>query len=280
MGNVADWLPAAVVGGADFGASLLGSDGGNRRASYGHNRLAPTRGGIDQAFLGRPVAAMESMGAALAGRAAEDFTAPLAQVGPNSQIWTGYNWIGTPQVDLAQQQPGLLGTPGLNFGQKGFFSGQYDPSNYRGVGQRNLGTIPQVPPVRPQVGGGLPQMQGIMGLLGVHSDPMGNLFMDRTQLFTGGGDGSDQITFGEHDDTQPSFCPPGTTYSDLAGGCVPNLTYGDDGIPTGLSGNNENDNLPRDPRCGNEPGWVFVPDPEGEAAGEYNPGECRYVGGE
>ena len=132
--------------------------------------------------------------------------------------------IGTTGVDPGLQRPGLLGTPGLNFGDRGYFSGAYNPGSgekqYSALGMQNLGRIQQTPPDVPEVGAGLPQLQSAMELLGVHSDPMGNLFMDQTGLFTGAGtpSGGDENGGRGGDDTDDGDprCPMEETVWDPA----------------------------------------------------------------
>ena len=138
--------------------------------------------------------------------------------------------IGTTGVDPALQRPGLLGTPGLNFGNEGYFSGAYQPRGYAQREMQNLGRIQQTPPDVPEVGAGLPQLQSAMELLGVHSDPMGNLFMDQTGLFTGANQGEDGVNdrSPEADPQRPDpggnprapTCPPDHEYDWTIEMCV------------------------------------------------------------
>jgi hypothetical protein len=184
-----------ILGGLGAAGSALSGGAEGRIGSFGRGSLAPTRRDLDPTMLGRSVAPIESLLAALAGRVSQPYTAPAAVVQPPPMFQGGGlpMPIGTTGVDPALQRPGLLGTPGLNFGNEGYFSGAYQPRGYAQPEMQNLGRIQQTPPDVPEVGAGLPQLQSAMELLGVHSDPMGNLFMDQTGLFTGANQGEDGV---------------------------------------------------------------------------------------
>ena len=203
-----------ILGGLGAAGSALSGGAEGRIGSFGQGSLAPTRQDLDPTMLGRSVAPIESLLAALAGRVSQPYTAPAAVVQPPPMFQGGGlpMPIGTTGVDPALQRPGLLGTPGLNFGNEGYFSGAYQPRGYAQPEMQNLGRIQQTPPDVPEVGAGLPQLQSAMELLGVHSDPMGNLFMDQTGLFTGAGgnQGQDGVNdLSPEADNEPNRDPDG-----------------------------------------------------------------------
>ena len=215
-----------IIGGLGAAGSALSGGAEGRIGSFGKKDYAPTRQDLDPTMMGRSLAPIESLLAALAGRASYPYTAPAAVVQPPPMFQGGGlpMPIGTTGVDPGLQRPGLLGTPGLNFGDRGYFSGAYNPGSgekqYSALGMQNLGRIQQTPPDVPEVGAGLPQLQSAMELLGVHSDPMGNLFMDQTGLFTGAGtpSGGDENGGRGGDDTDDGDprCPMEETVWDPA----------------------------------------------------------------
>ncbi len=238
--GMAEFGVPLILGGLGAAGSALSGGAEGRIGSFGRGSLAPTRRDLDPTMLGRSVAPIESLLAALAGRVSQPYTAPAAVVQPPPMFQGGGlpMPIGTTGVDPALQRPGLLGTPGLNFGDRGYFSGAYNPGRgtrqYSDLGMQNLGRIQQTPPDVPEVGAGLPQMQSAMELLGVHSDPMGNLFMDQTGLFTGANQGEDGVNdhspeadperpdpSGDPQPTDPSSpCGPGYEYDWTLERCI------------------------------------------------------------
>jgi hypothetical protein len=221
-----------ILGGLGAAGSALSGGAEGRIGSFGRGSLAPTRRDLDPTMLGRSVAPIESLLAALAGRVSQPYTAPAAVVQPPPMFQGGGlpMPIGTTGVDPALQRPGLLGTPGLNFGNEGYFSGAYQPRGYAQREMQNLGRIQQTPPDVPEVGAGLPQLQSAMELLGVHSDPMGNLFMDQTGLFTGANQGEDGVNDTTPEaDNEPNRDPDGPcaqhgsgwTYDPVTNTCSP-----------------------------------------------------------
>ena len=204
------WLIPALMGGMGAVGSALGSGAQGQLKGYGVGSAPPTRMSLDPTLLGQVLAPIEQVMGIAAGRARQPVTLPGAFAQPNP-MYSGGGLpmpIGTTGVDPALQQPHLMGLQGVNIG-KGPLSREY--RQYGGVGKKAAwGTVPQGDPQMPEVGGGMPQLQAALELLGVHSDPMGNLSSGGTALFTGadptGGNRCDPVT--ERWDEKLGTCVP------------------------------------------------------------------------
>ena len=218
----AAWLVPAIMGGVGAVGSALGSSAEGKLKGYGVGSAPPTRMSLDPTLLGQVLAPIEQVMGIAAGRARQ----PGAFAQPNP-MYSGGGLpmpIGTTGVDPALQQPHLMGLQGVNIG-KGPLSREY--RQYGGVGRKAAwGTVPQGDPQMPEVGGGMPQLQAALELLGVHSDPMGNLSSGGTALFTGA------------DPTGGNRCDPVTErWDEKLGTCVP-LVF-DNGDDNGDQGTDE-----------------------------------------
>ena len=183
------WLIPALMGGMGAVGSALGGGAQGQLKGYGVGSAPPTRMSLDPTLLGQVLAPIEQVMGIAAGRARQPVTLPGAFAQPNP-MYSGGGLpmpIGTTGVDPALQQPHLMGLQGVNIG-KGPLSREY--RQYGGVGKKAAwGTVSQGDPQMPEVGGGMPQLQAALELLGVHRDPMGNLSSGGTDLFTGAGNG-------------------------------------------------------------------------------------------
>ena len=193
MGGTEVWLPL-LLGGMGAAGSMMSGGAEGKLGGYGPSGIgeAPTRSSIDPTLLGNILAPIEQMTGVAAGRARQPVTLPGAFVQPTPMFSGGGMAmpIGTTAVDPALQQPHLMGLPGINTGQ-GPLSSPYEPyirPPTHGTGHpdpNQWGTVAQPSSQLPEFGGGIPQLQGALELLGVHSDPMGNLTHGGRPLFTG-----------------------------------------------------------------------------------------------
>jgi hypothetical protein len=190
--ETAMWLVPSIMGGMGAVGSALGSGAEGRLKGYGHGEAPPSRQSIDPSLLGQILAPIEQAIGISMGRMRQPVTLPGAFVQPNPMFSGGGlpMSIGTTGVDPALQQPHLMGLPGVNTGA-GQLSSKFAPyirqpgSGHTLPSKSPWGTIDQPAAQMPEAGGGMPQMQGALELLGVHSDPMGNLSSGGTGLFTG-----------------------------------------------------------------------------------------------
>ena len=193
-GATAAWLVPSIMGGMGAVGSALGSGATGNLKGYGVGETAPSRQSIDPSLLGQVLAPIEQAIGIAMGRMKQPVTLPGAFVQPNP-MYSGGGLpmsIGTTGVDPALQQPHLMGLPAVNTGP-GQLSRDFAPfirqpgSGANVPSQSPWGTIDQPAAQMPEAGGGMPQMQGALEMLGIHSDPMGNLSSGGTGLFTGAG---------------------------------------------------------------------------------------------
>lgn len=232
------WLVPAIMGGIGAAGSALGGGAEGKLGGYGAGtgpKTYPTRLSVDPSLLGQILGPIEQIAGAAVGRARQPVTLPGAYVQPNP-MYSGGGMpipIGTTAVDPALQQPRLLGLPGINIG-KGPLSGPYGGPTGTNVG---FGTVEQPDAQLPQVAGGLPQLQGALQLLGVDSDPMGNLTAGGTALFTGATNNSD-LPPHDHDPNRPG--PRGDSCADIEetrrAECIDSGGTWTPGSPTSTSG--------------------------------------------
>ena len=204
--ETAMWLVPSLLGGMGAVGSALGSGAEGKLKGYGAGETAPSRQSIDPSLLGQVLAPIEQAIGIAMGRMRQPVTLPGAFVQPNP-MYSGGGLpmsIGTTGVDPALQQPHLMGLPGVNTGA-GQLSRDFAPfirqpgSGAHVPSQSPWGTIDQPAAQMPEAGGGMPQMQGALEMLGVHSDPMGNLSTGGQGIFTGAGR-----------DSLPPVCDPET----------------------------------------------------------------------
>ena len=176
------WLIPAIMGGMGAVGSALGSGAEGKLKGYGAGETAPSRQSIDPSLLGQVLAPIEqAIGISM-------FVQPNPMYSGGGLPMS----IGTTGVDPALQQPHLMGLPAVNTGP-GQLSRDFAPfirqpgSGANVPSQSPWGTIDQPAAQMPEAGGGMPQMQGALEMLGIHSDPMGNLSTGGTGLFTGAG---------------------------------------------------------------------------------------------
>jgi hypothetical protein len=190
MGGTEVWLPL-LLGGMGAAGSMMSGGAEGKLGGYGPSGIgeAPTRSSIDPTLLGNILAPIEQMTGVAAGRARQPVTLPGAFVQPTPMFSGGGMAmpIGTTAVDPALQQPHLMGLPGINTGQGPLSSPykEYVPHSIRDPFPNQWGAVAQPSSQLPESGGGIPQLQGALELLGVHSDPMGNLTHGGRPLFTG-----------------------------------------------------------------------------------------------
>ncbi len=219
------WLVPAIMGGIGAAGSALGGGAEGKLGGYGAGKgpkTYPTRLSVNPSLLGQVLGPIEQIAGAAVGRARQPVTLPGAYAQPNP-MYSGGGMpipIGTTAVDPALQQPRLLGLPGINIG-KGPLSGPYGGPSGTNIG---FGTVEQPAAQLPQVAGGLPQLQGALQLLGIDSDPMGNLTAGGTALFTGAaGDPNGNNSPGSQWNNSSSSqgndprCPAGGTFTEIPG---------------------------------------------------------------
>ena len=189
MGGTEVWLPL-LLGGMGAAGSMMSGGAEGKLGGYGPRGIgeAPTRSSIDPTLLGNILAPIEQMTGGAAGRARQPVTLPGAFVQPTPMFSGGGMAmpIGTTAVDPALQQPHLMGLPGINTGQGPLSSPykEYVPHSIRAPFPNQWGTVAQPSSQLPESGGGIQQLQGALELLGVHSDPMGNLTYEGGYIFT------------------------------------------------------------------------------------------------
>ena len=194
-----EFLLPLILGGMGAAGSMMsgGAQGKLGGYGYGGRDRAPTRGSVDPTLLGRVLAPIEQMTAVATGRARKPVTLPGAFVQPNP-MFSGRGMpmgIGTTAVDPALQQPHLLGLAGVNMGAgplsanfKSFIPPKQTKMGTLTEPERNpWGTVEQPFPQLPEAAGGMPQLRGALEMLGVHSDPMGNLTHGGQGIFKGPG---------------------------------------------------------------------------------------------
>ncbi len=254
------WVMPLIGSGISGLGSALGGGATGQLGSFGYGDSPPTRMSVDRTLFGRALAPIESVMSALAGRATQPFTMPGAfvqQPGIYGGAGVPFN-VAVTAIDPGIQRPGLLGTPGFNLGETGAFGGPFDPDRYReqpvtrrGLSQSSmpqLGTIPQAPAASVGVAGSLPQLQGIFEMLGVHHDPLGNLFMGGTALHTGanqpGPPSPTDVDYQGNPIGDPGYMPPGT-HRGPTGAVTPDNTggYGADPMESGGFGSQNINNL-------------------------------------
>ena len=193
-----EFLLPLILGGMGAAGSMMSGGAQGKLGGYGLGGAdkAPTRGSVDPTLLGRVLSPIEQMAGVATGRARKPVTLPGAFVQPNPMFSGGGMpmGIGTTAVDPALQQPHLLGLPGVNMGA-GPLPDNYEafyPTRWEGEVERNpWGTVEQPFPQLPESAGGMPQLQGALEMLGVHSDPMGNLTHGGQGIFRGAGPSPD-----------------------------------------------------------------------------------------
>ena len=193
-----EFLLPLILGGMGAAGSMMSGGAQGKLGGYGYGGAdkAPTRGSVDPTLLGRVLAPIEQMAGVATGRARKPVTLPGAFVQPNPMFSGGGMpmGIGTTAVDPALQQPHLLGLAGVNMGVgplSDSYEAFYPPRTHTGVERNPWGTVEQPFPQLPEAAGGMPQLRGALEMLGVHSDPMGNLTHGGQGIFTGAGTGND-----------------------------------------------------------------------------------------
>jgi hypothetical protein len=194
-GGPETWLPM-VLGGMGAAGSMMSGGAQGQLGGYGPDGAsgAPTRRSVDPTLLGNVLAPIEQATGVMVGRARSPITwggghvQPLPRYDGGGMVMPVWN----AAVDPALQQPHLMGLPGINTGP-GPLSAEYQPyippSNEYVSAPNQWGTVEQPAAQLPEVGGGIPQLQGALELLGVHTDPLGNLTYGGHGLFTGAAPG-------------------------------------------------------------------------------------------
>lgn len=181
-----------ILGGMGAAGSIMSGGAEGKLGGYGRRGIddAPTRQSIDPTLLGNLFAPIEQMTGVWAGRAQQPVTLPGAFVQP-TPLYSGGGMpfaIGNVSQDTSLQQPSMAALPAPDFGE-GPLSDPYKPY-IRPRAQDSLvpnqwGTVPQTPVRPPELYGGIPQLKGSLALLGLHSDPYGNLTYEGGDIFTG-----------------------------------------------------------------------------------------------